>query len=164
MNEKIEEIKTKIEEIKNKIKRVEKLDKCLDYDCFLDEGVKKIVEIEKNIMNLKKKIKRLAQRHSILCFEINKSCQEDEKCLEYIDKEKDSMKLIFPETLDPIDDETILFFIPQVKVLSWRNNFTAAGEERIISLVLGNGQQIRYRNQINYNYKKKGLGAYLERI
>jgi hypothetical protein len=113
-------------------------------------------------MNLKKEAKRLARRYSIPYFEINKSYQEDKKCLECIDK--NSIKLDLPEMLDSIDDERTLYFIPRAKVLSRRDNLTATGEEKVIKLALSDSEKVKYCKQINYNYREKGLGAYFETI
>ena len=162
MNEKIEEIKTKIKEINNEIKSVEKIDKCLYYDCFLDEGVKEIIEREENIMNLKKELMRLARKNSIPYFEVKNSCQKDKDCLQCIEKEQDYIELIFPTLLDPIEEETTLYFIPHAKVLSRRNHFTATGQKKVIQLILSNGKEIEYHDYINYNFSEKELWAHFK--
>ena len=162
MNERIKEIQTKIEEINNKIKRVEKIDKCLDDDCFLDGDIRGIVENEEKIMNFKKELMRLARKNSIPYFEVKNSCQKDKVCLNYIKREQDSMKLIFPTSLNQIEEETTLYFIPHAKVLSRRDHFTKAGEKKVIRLQLSNGEEIEYHDYINYNCNEKGLWAHFK--
>ena len=162
MNEEIKEIQTKIEKINNEIKRVEKIDKYLDYDYPLDESLREIVKREENIMNFKKELMRLARKNSIPYFEVKDSCQKDKDCLQYIEKEQDSMKLIFPTLLNQIEEETTLYFIPHAKVLSRRDHFTETGEKKVIRLILNSGKEIEYHDYINYNCNEKGLWAHFK--
>ena len=162
MNKEIKEIQTKIEKINDEIKRIKKIDKCLDYEYFFDEGIREIVKREENIIIFKKELMRLARKNSIPYFEVKNSCQKDKDCLQYIEKEQNSMKLVFPTLLDQIEEETTLYFIPQAKVLSRRDHFTRTGEKKVIRLQLSSGKEIEHHDYINYNCNEKGLWAHFK--